>query len=52
MEYENSQLKTKANVVQNNEQNKQKAPNVGVTAFGSGEPEKSVDQFLAGFDGL
>lgn len=52
MKYENAQLRTKTNVVQKNEENKQKAPNLGVTAFGSGEPEKSVDPFLAGFDGL
>lgn len=51
MEHEMKQLRTLANVQKQNTQNQTK-PTLGVTAFGSGEPEKSVDPFLAGFDSL
>lgn len=51
MEHEMTKLRTLANVQKQNTQNQNK-PTLGVTSFGSGEPQKSVDPFLEGFDSL
>lgn len=49
MEHEMQRLRSLANIQQQNQKNQTK-PNLGVTSYGSGEPEKSEDPFLAGFN--